>query len=148
MSRKTIKEIEEAKKHALSPLFLGRACLECSYFSEDRLDCWKWLKPKRRDGEACHYFSPIQRIIMPIIEVIAVGASNKLDVFCKELRALTEKSGYKMVIQPRKNLRTIIIHNPGNGFGRKLLTLLAKHSKKLEVEIKQKTEVKIEKHKL
>ena len=146
MSRETIKTRFEEKTHGLSPLHYDRTCEECVKFCSETLECNKWLKPKKRDDRACTYFAPIQRLVTPILQIVATTKSglqpSKLDEFYRELKSLAEKSGYRVRTKVRKGFRSVEIFNPDQTFSKKLNTLLKKWEKRFQIEVKCKTEKK------
>jgi len=145
LSRETIKTRGEEKTQALPPLHHGRLCEECAKFHSERLECSKWLKPKKRDDSACRYFAPIQRVITSILQIIATTRNIKsslVDQFCRELKRLAEKAGYKTRIEVTQGFRSIEIFNPDQIFAKRLNTLLKKWEKRIQLEVKYKTEKK------
>jgi len=110
------------------------------------LECKKWLKPKKRDDRACTYFAPIQKLVTLILQIVATTRGfqpSTLDKFHRELKSLAEKSGYRIRTKVSKSFRSVDIFNPDQIFSKKLNTLLKKWEKRIQIEVKYKTEKRL-----
>jgi hypothetical protein len=150
LSRDTIRRKRREKETSLSSSASERTCGECSYFYEDKLECGRLLRSRKRDDIACEHISAISRVAEPFTEITAIGDGKRLNSFCADFRALAEKKfGYKVAVQTKKNCVIVKVYNADDSFGPHLLELAEKWSKKLFIkQINQKTQVKIKKHKL
>jgi hypothetical protein len=103
LSRDTIRR-KRREKETSSSSASERTCGECSYFSEEKLECGRLLRPRKRDNIACEHISVILRVVESFTEITAIGDAKRLHSFCADLKALAEKKfGYKVAIQTKKN---------------------------------------------